>query len=190
MLAQHNVATAALLPAGARTAGALQQEQAALLQRQIAHLEQTLRPQLVRTAAVRRLLTIPGIGLRTAYTIQLEGDTITRFPTFRAFASYACLVPGAANSGGKVRHKRSRAGNRYLKAAFSHAAVRAAQYYPEIRAWYQRQCRRKRAPIARALVAKELARLAYVVLTKNENFNGVFKGSRVTRQKRRLIPSG
>lgn len=186
LLAQHNVVAVSLLPTHTRTVAELQQEQAALLQRQIAQLECLLRPQLVRTATVQRLLTVPGIGLRTAYTIQLEVETMERFPDFRAFASYARLVPGAANSGGKVRHKRSRAGNRYLKACFSHAAVRAIQYYPEIRAWYLRHLRRKGKPIALALVAKELARLAYVVWTKGEAFNGSFKGVHVTRQKHRL----
>jgi len=43
-----------------------------------------------------------------------------------------------------VRHRSgSKDGNRYLTIAFSHAAVRAIQYYPEIKAYDRRLARRK-----------------------------------------------
>jgi transposase len=118
----------------------------------------------------------------------LEIDDIRRFPTARHFHSYCRLVPGADNSGGKTRHKRSRDGNRYLKLAFHHAAVRAIQYVPEIKAEYQRWRRRKGKKIARALVAKELATIVYAVLTKGEPFNGTFRGHVLARTKQRQWP--
>ncbi|MBK8246632.1 MAG: transposase [Gemmatimonadetes bacterium] len=68
---------------------------------------------------------------------------------------YCRLGPGSNDSGGKTRHKRSRDGNRYLKLALHHAAIRAVQYFPEVRAVYQAWVRRKGKAIARALVAKE-----------------------------------
>ena len=131
---------------------------------------------------------IPGIGRIVAFTIWLEVDGIQRFPSARDFVSYCRLVPGAGNSGGKTRHKRTKDGNRYLKLAFSHAAVRAIQYFPEIRAVYQRLCRRKPPVVARAVVAKELARIAYYVLTKQEAFNGTFKGKPLSRTKQPTWP--
>ena len=79
----------------------------------------------------------------------------------RPFFSYCRLVPGAKNSGGKTRHKRTKDGNRYLKLASSHAAVRSIQYYPEIKRWYLAKRRAKGPMVARALVAKELARIVY-----------------------------
>jgi len=119
---------------------------------------------------VQRLLWIPGIGKIAAFTLHLEIDGIARFGDVRAFFSYCRLVPGAKNSGGKSRNKRTKDGNRYLKLAFSHAAVRAIQYYPEIQAWYRQRLRTKGAMIARALVAKELARIVYHVLAKQQPF--------------------
>lgn len=78
------------------------------------------------------------------------------------------LVPGADNSGGRTRHRSgSKAGNRYLKLAFSHAGIRAVQYYPEIRAFFKAKARRKTIRIARSVVALELARIVYHVLTKS-----------------------
>jgi hypothetical protein len=97
-------------------------------------------------------------------------------------------VPGAADSGGRHRHRASKDGNRYLKLAFSHASVRAIQYFPEVRQWYQRWKRKKPARIARALVAKELAQSVYHVLQDGVDFNQQFKGTPLTRQKQARWP--
>jgi hypothetical protein len=76
-----------------------------------------------------------------------------------------------------------RHGNRYLKIAFSHAAIRAIQYFPEIRAFYRARARRKPPVVARAVVAKELARIVYYVLARQEAFNGTFKDKPLSRTK-------
>lgn len=159
------------------------------LTQQIAQLERALHPHLIPNADVQRLLWIPGIGKVNAFTIYTEIDGITRFPTPRQFFSYSRLVPGADNSGGRTRHRSgSKAGNRYLKLAFSHAAIRAVQYYPEIRAFFKAKARRKPIRIARTLVALELARIVYHVLTKQETFNGHFKQCPLSRRKHAQWP--
>ena len=73
--------------------------------------------------SVQRLLPIPGTGKAYAFSIRLELGDIARFETDRKLCSYCRLVPGADNSRDRVRHKRSRDGNRYLKLASSHARV-------------------------------------------------------------------
>ncbi len=97
-------------------------------------------------------------------------------------------MPGSHNSGGKTHHKRSRDGNRYLKFAFHHAAIRAIQYLPEVKAEFQCWRRRKGKPIARGLIAKELATIVYAMLSKGEPFNKRFHGLSVTTTKRRTWP--
>jgi transposase len=139
-----------------------------------------LKTRLLPTPDVQRLVWVPGIGKLGAYALVLEIDAIERFPTVRQFHSYCRLVPGADNSAGKVRHKRSRDGNRYLKQVFHTAAIRAAQYHPEIRQEYRRLARRKGKIVARALIAKELASIVYWVLRKREAFNGRFRGHVLT----------
>jgi transposase len=183
LLAQYNVETPSALPELPRFQVELHAEQLALLTTQIKRLEQRLQPALVPDADIQRLLWIPGIGKIGAFTLYLEIDGITRFGAVRPFFSYCRLVPGAKNSGGKSRHKRTKDGNRYLKLAFSHAAVRAIQYYPEIRTWYLQRARRKGPMIARALVAKELARIVYYVLKHHAPFTGTFKGTPLSRTK-------
>ena len=68
--------------------------------------------------------------------------------------------------------------------------MRAIQYFPEIRAFYQRLARRKPPVVARAVVAKELARIVYYVLAKQEAFNGTFKGTPLSRTKTPKWPPG
>ncbi len=188
LLEKYNVATAAALPEFPRLQAALHAEQHTLLTAQIRRLEHVLRDRVLRTPNAQRLVWVPGVGKLVAYTLLLEIDDIHRFPTVRHFHSYCRLVPGADNSAGKLRHKRSRDGNRYLKIAFRHAAIRAVQYFPEIRAEYRRQVRRKGKKIARARIAKELATIVYAMLSKEEAFNGKFCGHILTRKKRPTWP--
>jgi transposase len=155
----------------------------------IRRLEHELNPEVLRLPDVQRLLWIPGIGKLGARTIALEVDDIARFLSDRKFVSYCRLVPGADNSAGKTRHRSgSKDGNRYLKIAFTHAGIRAIQYYPEIKAWYTRLARRKNVRVARTLVAKELARIVYHVLRTQTDYNGTFKGKPLSRTKRSQWP--
>ena len=180
LLEKYNVSTPAELPELARLQATLQDEQRTLLRTHIKRVEATLKQRLLPTPDVQRLVWVPGIGKLGAYTLVLEIDDVGRFPTVRHFHSYCRLVPGADNSAGKVRHKRSRDGNRYLKLVFHTAAIRAAQYHPEIRQEYRRLARRKGKIVARALIAKELASIVYWVLRKQEAFNGRFRGHVLT----------
>ena len=188
LFTQYNVRAAAELPELMQLQVRLLEDEHALLAAQVKRCEQELRPRLLARPDVQRLVWIPGIGAVIAYTLVLEIDDVHRFPTARHFHSYCRLVPGADNSAGKTRLKRSRDGNRYLKLAFHHAAVRAIQYVPEIKAEYQRWRRRKGKGIARALVAKELATIVYAVLKKGEPFNGTFHGHVLTTTKRAQWP--
>ncbi len=163
--------------------------QIALLEQQIHTIETTLHPYLIPNEDVQRLLWIPGIGKVNAFTVYTEIDRIERFPSAKQFFSYCRLVPGADNSAGKNRHRSgSKAGNCYLKLAFSHAGVRAIQYYPEIKAFYKAKLRRKPVRIARTIVSLEIARIVYEVLKTQEDFNGLFKNQQLSRTKQSQWP--
>jgi transposase len=183
LLAQYNVPSVGLLPTLVQLRVAMLDEQRTLLAQQIKRIDKELATRLVPTADMQRLLYIPGIGKVVAFTLLLEIDDVRRFATVKEFVSYCRLVPAAKNSGGKQRQQRSKDGNRYLKLAFHHAAVRAIQYFPEIKRFYQGLVRRKPKGVARAIIAKELARTAYFVLSKQEPFNGTFKGVPLSRKK-------
>lgn len=180
---KYNVAAVEALPTSAQFQARLHQEQIELLQRQVRALEKQLRKALLADADVQRLLWVPGIGTLAALTIVLETDGIGRFPSDRHFFSYCRLVPGSHNSAEKTRHRRSKDGNRYLKQAFSTAALRAIQYFPEIRSFAIKQARRSNKHVARAIVAKEIARICYYMLRDQSAFNGRFKGVELSRTK-------
>ena len=94
-------------------------------------------------------------------------------------------MPGASNSGGKSRHnyKQAKAGNKYLKIAFSDTAIHAIRYYPVIREFYKRKYRKKGKRLAQNLVAKELARIVYHVLYNQVDYNNTFKGKALKKIK-------
>jgi transposase len=195
LLEKYNAQRSGELPPFAFLQHSLYEDQIAMLTRQIKELEALLSDHLLDDEDLQRLLWIPGIGRLGALTILLETDGMERFPSPRHYFSYCRLVPGAANSGGKAQHRRSKEGNRYLKATFGHAALRAVQYYPEIKAFYQKKARRKNRWVARSIVAKEIARIAYYVLHDQVDFNGAFKGVPLSNPKqptwpRRASPHG
>ena len=189
LLEKFNVPTVADLEACYQLQASCHTAQLQLLTAQITTVERALYPHLIPNADVQRLLWIPGLGKVNAFTIYTEIDGITRFPSPGQFFSYSRLVPGADNSGGRTRHRSgSKAGNRYLKLAFSHAGIRAVQYYREIRAPFKAKARKKPIRIARTLVALELARIVYHVLTTQEDFNGQFKHCPLSRRKHAKWP--
>lgn len=155
-----------------------------LLDRQIASIEKALRPQLRFDEDLTRLSALPAFGPIVSQTVLLEIGDVNRFAKVRKFFSYCRLVPGADNSAFNRRHRSGhKAGNKYLKLAFSHAAVRAIQHYPEIKALYRKKRRRKPPQVARAYIAKELARIVYYVLKEQKDFDGRFKGQPLRRRK-------
>ena len=71
----------------------------------------------------RRLMTIPGVGKRTAEVVIAEiGVDMTRFPSAAHLASWAGLCPGNHESAGKRRSGRARKGNAALRVALCEAA--------------------------------------------------------------------
>ena len=184
LLEKYNRASVDALPELAQVQAGFHQGQIELLAVQIRKLEKRIGRELRPNETVRRLRRIPGIGRLNAWTIYLEIDGIERFPTERQFFSYCRLVPGSDNSGGRTRNKRSRAGNRYLKLAFSHAAVRAVQRYAEIGKAHRKKLRKKNPPLALAWVRKELARIVYHVLTDEVEYDNTFRGVALSRPKR------
>jgi len=66
-------------------------------------------------------------------------------------------------------------------------AVRAIQYYPEYRQLHQKIRRRANEPIARTVVAKELARIVYHILNNTTEYRGL-KGQPISHQKATQYP--
>lgn len=154
-----------------------------LLSEQMLELEKQLYPFLIPNDDIQRLLWIPGIGKMNAFTILLEVDDINRFPDVKNFFSYCRLVPSARNSGGKSKQRSSKDGNKYLKVAFSDAAIHAVHYYPVIRKYHNSLLRKKNKQIAKTIIAKEIAEIVFHILKYKTNFNNKFKGVELQHKK-------
>ena len=155
----------------------------ALLKEQMLNLEKQLYPSLIPNDDIQRLLWIPGIGKMNAFTILLEIDDINRFPDVKNFYSYCRLVPSARNSAGKSKQRSSKDGSKYLKVAFSDAAVHAVQYYPVIRKYHNSLLRKKNKQIAKTIIAKEIAEIVFHVLKNKTDFNNKFRGQELQHKK-------
>ncbi|WP_369383314.1 IS110 family transposase [Streptomyces sp. cg36] len=87
------------------------------------------------------LISMPGIGIRTAARILIDVGDASGFATAGHLAAYAGLAPVTRNSGTSIRGEHpSRRGNKQLKRAFYLAAF-ASLSQPESRAYYDRKRR-------------------------------------------------
>lgn len=74
------------------------------------------------------LETIPGVGRRLAEVLAAEvGFVLERFPSAGHLVSWAALCPGQEESGGKVKSRRIRKGNPWLRSALVEAARAASR---------------------------------------------------------------
>ena len=90
-----------------------------------------------------RLMTIPGIGERTAQTIISEiGVDMSRFPTADHLASWAGLCPGNHESAGKRHKGTTRHGNQHLAGVLAEAAWAASRTSTRLGARFRRLHRR------------------------------------------------
>jgi len=172
------------LPRVAHIEAQLLLKQIRLVQDQVVELEQAIEQQTSFHAQVERLKVLPGFGLVCAWTVIAEIGDITRFPTTKQFTSYCRLVPGSKDSGGKHRHRsKNKDGNRYLRIAFNQAAIIAYRDYPVVKDFYKKITRRSGKHVARTVVGKELAKIVWHMLSKDQEYKG-FKGrmTRITKQ--------
>lgn len=165
------------LPEVANVEVGLLVDQILQLQSHIHRLEQKIGQQEAFSGELELIKPIPGIGLVNGWCILAEIGEIARFPSEKQFTSYCRLVPGSSNSErGSRRHKSaSKDGNKYLRVAFGQAGVCAYTHYKPVKQFYRKIKRRSGRHVARAVVAKELAKIVWHVLSKQEPYKG-FKG--------------
>jgi transposase len=123
-------------------------------------------------AELAALQSTPGVGAVLSLTILLEIDTITRFDTRQQFCSYARLTGAAQESAGKtVGAGNRKAGNAWLKWAFSEAAVLAAQKDERIGRYRDRLASRLGKAKALSALAHKLGRAFYHMLRTKQVFD-------------------
>jgi transposase len=116
--------------------------------------------------AIRRLCTIPGVGVITAWTLLAELGTDMRvFPDGDHAASWSGLCPGNYRSAGKRLSNRTRKGNRWLRRALCQSAWAASRKKDcFLAAYFYRQAARKGERKAVVATAHKILVIAYHVM--------------------------
>lgn len=124
---------------------------------------------------VALLMTVPGIGIRTAEALVAWIDRPARFSNARSVASYFGLVPSQDQSAetNRMGHV-TRQGPACVRRLLVEAAWQAIRRSPEIRAFFERVARGDpdRRKIAIVATANHLARVAGAMLLTGELWRG------------------
>ena len=125
-------------------------------------------------AIIARLVTIPGVGRRTAEVIVAEtGGDMARFATAARLAAWAGLAPGDNESAGKRKKAPTRKGDQHLRAAMAEAARATARTATRPGTRFRRLARRfgrgteKKAAVA---AAHTLLSIAWAVMRYDSDY--------------------
>ncbi|HEY4853221.1 MAG TPA: IS110 family transposase [Streptosporangiaceae bacterium] len=125
-------------------------------------------------ALIARLVTIPGIGQRTAEVIVAEtGGDMSRFATPARLAAWAGLAPGDNESAGKRKKAATRKGDRHLRTAMVESAWSVSRTATRPGARFRRLARRfgrgneKKAAVA---VAHTLLCIAWTAMKHDQDY--------------------
>jgi transposase len=143
-------------------------------QQTIAELEKHLvKHAKVHDPATYHLLqSLPGVGKVLGLIMLYEIQDIKRFPEDGNFLSYARLVRCDHESAGKKKGSGGRKiGNAHLKWAFSEAAVLMLRSMPAVKAWVQRQERKRGKRKTLAILEAKIGRAVYQVWRKQQPFD-------------------
>jgi transposase len=128
-----------------------------------------------RTSKASQLLrTIPGIGLITATAIAATVTDASAFKSGREFAAWIGLVPRQNGTGGKTHLGRiSKQGDAYLRRLLVVGAttlVRYARGKQDQAPWINALLDRRPARVVSVAAANKMARTAWAVLSRGEEF--------------------
>jgi hypothetical protein len=136
---------------------------------------------------VRRLLSIPGIGLQTAVGLVAVVGDIGRFGRPNKLVGYLGLDPIVRQSGGRPAYTGhiSHAGQGHVRGLLVEAALGAARVPGPLHAFYARVAGRRGHAIAIVAVARKLAVLAWHLLTHDVDYR--WAPARLTATKIRAV---
>jgi transposase len=115
---------------------------------------------------------VPGIGKVLALTILYEIHDITRFDRVQEFASYARLVKGRKQSGGKLLGTSgAKMGNVHLKWAFSEAAILFLRHATGGKKFLTRLEQKHGKGKALSILAHKIGRAVFYILARRTVFS-------------------
>jgi transposase len=143
------------------------------IEQQIERLDREIETIATSDEACRRLLTVPGIGPLIATAMVAAVGNGSAFGRGREFAAWLGLVPRQHSTGGKARLLGiSKHGNEYLRRLFIHGGRsvqhRVSREKHRFGPWLAQLELRANSNIVGVAMANKLARIAWVVLNRQE----------------------
>ena len=125
----------------------------------------------------KRLQTVPGVGPLVSTALVAAIGNGSAFAKGREFSAWLGLVPRQVSTGGKPKLLGiSKRGNSYLRRLFIHGArailIRERKKYA-FGGWMTQLESRAHANVVAVAVANKLARIAWAVLVKGENYRRI-----------------
>jgi transposase len=167
-------AEAQLAPRMLRLLGVLVEEWRAL-ESEIAEMDSEIGRIAATDETCVRLQTVPGIGPLIATAVVAAVGNGSAFSRGREFAAWLGLVPRQASTGGKTKLLGiSKHGNTYLRWLFIHGGRsvqhRVSRESHAFGSWLTQIESRTHANVAGVAMANKLARIAWVVLSRQEPY--------------------
>lgn len=148
------------------------------LERRILGVERQLKALARQTPVVKRLQSIPGVGLLTSTALVAFVGDVQRFPSSRHFSSFLGLTPREYSTGNRRRLGRiSKRGDAYLRMLLIHgaravlwAAKRQQKPPDRLRDWALRCEFRRGHNKAAVALANKLARLVWAIWRRGTQY--------------------
>jgi len=142
---------------------------------EVAALDRQLIAWHTESEASRRLAGIPGIGVITATALAATVTDPDQFRSGRQFAAWLGLTPQQHSTGGKTRLGGiSKQGDRYLRRLLVVGATAVMRHTKDkptpIANWIRKLMEKKPFRLVSVALANKLARIAWVVLTRQEAY--------------------
>lgn len=154
---------------------------------EVAALDRAIAREALRSPAVLRLMTVPGVSVVTASTFVAAIGDIRRFHSARKLVGYLGLDPRVRQSGvGAARHGRiTKQGSAAVRHVLVEAAWIAVRSPGPLRAFYERVRARRGPQVAAVATARKMASLFWCLLTREQDY--AFGQPSLTRKKIRQL---
>lgn len=174
-LAEQVLADKDALPSYARAALQIMIRQIMGVSGEIAMLDQQLIAWHAESETSRRLAAIPGLGVITATAIAATVTDPHQFRSGRQFAAWLGLTPQQHSTGGRTRLGGiSKQGDRYLRRLLVVGATAVMRHIKDkptpMADWIRKLSEKKPFRLVSVALANKLARIVWVVLTRNEAY--------------------
>ncbi|MFO7736023.1 MAG: transposase [bacterium] len=140
-----------------------------------------------RPAEIDLLMSIPGIGEKTALGLYMEIGPVHRFADSKKLASYAGIHPVIRESGdGRKRPKMSKRGRKVLRSILFFPAMVAVQHDEHMKKHYEKHRAKGKSKLsAYGIIMHKLLRIAFGVLKSGKPYDAAIDKENSTKKQKK-----